>query len=136
MSGRFSSLSLVSGRDIESSIEPLLDQLLKVQHPRFLFLRLGETQNRPMAGVRGRQQFTVGIYRHRMTDGGEKRQVVMRIGISPACAEVKSRGSRILCAPTRLFVTRHHGLTQASSGAAAAEDEPVGGKGVHAKALR
>src|ERR1700674_3982328 len=78
-----SSLSLASGRAIEFPLQPFLDRFAADSAGSADTGRLVEADHRPLTAACHRQQTPIGIYRHRVAEGGQKWQVVVRVCVAP-----------------------------------------------------
>src|ERR1700735_2445455 len=89
----FSSLSLLSGRAIRASrrlfavvveFQVGVVKIVKLRRVRGLL----EMEHRPLPAERGGPQSAVGIDGDRMSECGQKRCVVVRVGVTPAVGEI------------------------------------------------
>src|ERR1700676_483248 len=80
----FSSFSLASGRAIRSPPASSLNQASHIVGDDIAVTIFFEMNDRPLPAHRGRTQPLVRIHRDRMPERGEKRQIVVRVGIAPA----------------------------------------------------
>ena len=87
-----------------------------------------EMDDRPLPAERGCAQSAVGIDGDRMPERGEKRGIVMRVGVAPAIRQIDSLAAAYSRAPRRFFVARHDRLGEPAGGATAAEDQSVRGE--------
>src|SRR5208282_896233 len=115
-----SSLSFPSGRAIRASrrsFDVLFEVIVVVEGVRWLRRRgLLEMDHRPLPAERGCAQSAVGIDGHGMPESGEKRGVVMRVGVTPAIRQIDIAAGGVVRAPRRFFVAGHHGFGQPAGG--------------------
>src|SRR5271163_5150426 len=126
----FSSLSLLSGRAIRAScrlfavvveFQVVVVEIVKLRRIRGLL----EMEHRPLPAERGCPQSAVGIDGDGMSDCGEKRGVVVRVGVTPAISQIDIALGGVVRTPHGFFVARHDRFGQTARRAAAAEDEAI-----------
>src|SRR5580704_9051624 len=131
----FSSLSLLSGRAIRASrrlfavvvvveFQVVVVEIVKLRRVRGLF----EMEHRPLPAERSGPQSAVGIDGDGMSECGEKRCVVVRVGVTPAIGEIDIAFGGVVRTPHGFFIARHHRFGQTAGCAAAAENEAVRGE--------
>src|ERR1700691_6138181 len=126
----FSSLSFPSGRAIRASrrlfaVVVEFQVMIEIAGRRRV-RGLLEMNDRPLPAERGGAQPAVGIDGDGMPKRGEKRGVVMRIGVTPAIRQFHIVRGGVVRTPDRFLVARHHGFSQPAGRATAAEDDTAG----------
>src|SRR5215831_9302427 len=123
-SAGLSSLSFASGRAIRGSPRKFKDG----GAGRVVRLVIGgfvKSQDRPVATQRGCTQLAIGIHCHGVPERNQKRQIIVRIRVAPALAQIEVVLDGETQAPLGLFVRGHDGLRQSAGGARLRDDQTI-----------
>src|SRR5215813_9607738 len=123
-SAGLSSLSFASGRAIRGSPRKFKDggagRLVRLVIGGFV-----KSQDWPLAAHRGCTQLAIGIHCYRMPERNEKRQIIVRIRVAPALAQIEVVLGGETRAPAGLFVRGHNRWRQPAGGAGMRDDQSI-----------